>query len=63
MIERQLDKALTKLMSEVREGLRHGFFEYHVRCEIVNGHKRQLVLEAGKKYKFTILEEELNEQP
>jgi len=35
MTERQLEKALAKLESEVREGLRHGFFDYRVRCEIV----------------------------
>lgn len=55
----QLDKAMAKLISELREGLRHGFFDYRLRCETVNGRKRQLVLEAGKKYKFTISEEEI----
>ncbi len=59
----QLDKAMVKLMSEVREGLRHGFFDYRLRCEIVNGRKRQLVVEAGKKYKFTIPEEEIEQKP
>ncbi len=57
----QLDKAIAKVISELREGLKHGFFEYRLRGEIINGHKRQLVVEAGKKYKFTILEEELKQ--
>jgi len=56
----QLDKALKKMAAEVREGLRHGFFEYHLRCEIAKGRKRELILEAGKKYKFTIPEEEVD---
>jgi hypothetical protein len=40
-------------------GLRHGFFECSVACEIVSGSKRQLVIRAGKSHKFTIPEEEL----
>jgi hypothetical protein len=56
----QLEKAIAKVVSELREGLRHGFFDYRLRGEIVNGRKRQVVLEAGKKYKFTIPEEELD---
>ena len=59
----QLDKAIAKVISELYEGLRHGFFEYRLHGEIVNGRKRQLVVEAGKKYKFTILEEELKRPP
>lgn len=56
----QLDKAITKLLSELRTGLKHGFFEYRLRCETVNGRRRELILEAGKKYKFTIPEEEVD---
>jgi hypothetical protein len=58
----QFEKFLTKLMAEVREGIRHGFFDYRLRGEVVNGRKRQLILEAGKKYKFTIPQEELDQQ-
>ena len=58
----QLEKAIAKVTSELREGLKHGFFDYRLRGEIVSGRKRQLVLEAGKKYKFTILEEELDQR-
>lgn len=46
-------------MSELRAGLRHGFFEYRLRGEIVAGRKRQLTLEAGQSYKFTIAESAL----
>ena len=41
------------------DGLKHGFFDFSVVCEIGNGGKRQLVLCAGKSYMFTILEDEL----
>jgi hypothetical protein len=58
----QFEKFLAKLMAEVREGIRHGFFDYRLRGEVVNGRKRQLILEAGKKYKFTIPQEELDQQ-
>ena len=56
----QLERALMKVTAELREGLKHGFFEYRVRCEIAKGRRRELVLEAGKKYKFIIPEEEVS---
>ena len=59
----QLEKAIAKVTSELREGLKHGFFDYRLRGEIVSGRKRQLVFEAGKKYKFTISEEEVGQNP
>jgi hypothetical protein len=55
----QLEHAVQKVLEELHEGLRHGFFEYRLVGEIVGGRKRQLILEAGKKYKFTIPAEEL----
>ena len=41
------------------DGIRHGFFELGVTCEIVHGRKRRLVIKAGKSHQFTIAEEEL----
>jgi hypothetical protein len=38
----------------VVDGLRHGFFDYSIACEIVSGGKRQIVIRAGKSHKFTI---------
>jgi hypothetical protein len=55
----ELENALTKVEAAIREGLKHGFFEYRVRCETRSGRKRELILEAGKSYKFTIPEEEV----
>jgi hypothetical protein len=55
----QVREALDRLEGLVVEGLRHGFFDYSIACEIANGGKRHLVIRAGKSHKFTIPEEEL----
>ena len=41
------------------EGLRHGFFECVIACEIGRCGKRQLVIRAGKSHKFIIPEDEV----
>ena len=55
----QVSEALDRLEGLVVEGLKHGFFEYSIACEIANGGKRQLVIRAGKSHKFTIPEDEV----
>ena len=55
----QLDHALKLLVSVVKDGLEHGFFDYAVSGEIVNGRKRRLTIKAGKSHQFTIPEEEI----
>ena len=52
-------EALAHLQQVVIDGLRHGFFECSVVCEIVSSGKRQLVIRAGKSHKFFIPEDEL----
>ncbi len=54
-----LEQAMDRLSQEVRDGLRHGFFELTVSCEIVKGRKRGLTIKAGKNHRFTIPEEEV----
>lgn len=54
-----LAQAMDCLSREVRDGLRHGFFELTVACEIVKGGKRGLTIKAGKNHRFTIPEEEI----
>jgi len=55
----QVTEALAHIEKVVVDGLRHGFFECSIACEIRSGGKRQLVIRAGKSHKFTIPEEEL----
>ena len=55
----QVREALDRLRSLVVDGLKHGFFDYSITCEIGNGGRRQLVIRAGKSHKFTIPEDEL----
>ena len=55
----QVAEALAHLEKIVVDGLRHGFFDCNVACEIASGGKRQLVIRAGKSHKFTIPEDEL----
>jgi hypothetical protein len=55
----QFVEAFAHLEKVVIDGLRHGFFECAIACEIGNGGKRQLVIRAGKSNKFIISENEL----
>jgi hypothetical protein len=55
----QTAKALAHLEEIVADGLQHGFFSCSVECEIGSGGRRNLVIRAGKSYKFTIGEDEL----
>jgi len=55
----QVREALNRLEVLVVDGLKHGFFEYSVACEVGNGGKRHLVIRAGKSHKFTIPAEEV----
>ena len=54
-----LELALARLREIVLDGLRHGFFDCAVTCEVVNGKKRRLVIKAGKSHRFVIPEDEL----
>jgi hypothetical protein len=55
----QLREALDRLEGLIVDGLKHGFFEYSIACEVASGGKRQLVIRAGKSHKFTIPEDEV----
>lgn len=54
-----LAQAINKLVEEILDGLRHGFFEYSVTCEVVKDGKRRLTIKAGKSHQFIIPEEDL----
>jgi hypothetical protein len=55
----ECQRALKKLEQVVLEGLRHGYFEYSVACEVQKG-KRRLVIKAGVSHQFYISQEELD---
>ena len=55
----QLGEALNRLRGLVVDGLKHGFFDYSISCEVGNKGRRKLVIRAGKSHKFTIPEDDL----
>ena len=55
----QIREALDRLEGLVLDGLKHGFFDYSITCEIGKGGKRHLVIGAGKSHKFTIPADEV----
>lgn len=55
----QIREALDRLEELIVEGLKHGFFEYTVACQVVTGGKRKLVIPAGKSHQFTIPKSEV----
>ena len=55
----ELARALDHVRDQLLDGLRHGFFEFSITCEIVKDRKRRLIVKAGKSEQFTITAEEL----
>ena len=53
-----VDRALRHVLAEIREGLRHGHFEYVLTCDVIGHGRRRLVLRAGKSYQFVLPDEE-----
>jgi hypothetical protein len=49
-----LDIALQRVLAEIHAGLRHGYFEYTLACEVIGRGQRRLLLRAGKHYQFVI---------
>jgi hypothetical protein len=48
------DRALQRIVAEIVDGLRHGYFEFRVTCEVIGSGRRRVVLHAGKTYQFVI---------
>jgi hypothetical protein len=55
----QIREALDRLEGLIVDGLKHGFFDYSIACEVTSGGKRKFVIRAGKSHKFTIPEDEV----
>ena len=49
-----LEGAVGRLLAEIHEGLRHGYFGSTLTCEVIGGGRRRLVFCAGKTYQFVI---------
>lgn len=57
-----LTQALDHVRDQLVDGLRHGFFEFTITCEVVKDRKRRLVVKTGKSEQFTIPASELESQ-
>jgi hypothetical protein len=48
------NRALARVLAEIDDGLRHGYFEYTLTCEVIGHARRRLTLHAGKNHQFVI---------
>jgi hypothetical protein len=55
----QIQELLDHIEEMVIEGLKHGFFDYSITCEVSSGGKRHLVIRGGQSHKFTIPEAQI----
>ncbi len=54
-----LEEVLDKIRGEILSGVKHGFFDYQITCEIAKDKKRKLTLKTGKSYQFYISDHEV----
>ena len=54
-----LNRALDHVRAQLIDGLRHGFFQFTITCELVKDRKRRLVVTTGKSEQFTIPADEV----
>jgi hypothetical protein len=52
---------LRHLRAIVLDGVRHGFFDYSVTGEILNGGKRGITIKAGKSHRYIFPEDDLKQ--
>jgi hypothetical protein len=53
-----IDRAVSRVLAEIHDGLRHGFFEFTLTCEVVGQERRRLTLRAGKSHQFVLSKDE-----
>lgn len=53
-----LDRALRRVLAEIQDGLRHGFFDFSLTCEVIGQERRRMTLRAGKSHQFVIPKED-----
>lgn len=56
---RDLPKLLEFVARELEDGLRHGFFQLTVDCELTKNRKRQVTVAMAHTHRFVIAEDEL----
>ena len=61
--ENVLNRALDHVRDQLVDGLRHGFCEFTITCELVKDRKRRLVVTTGKSAQFTIPADEVEREP
>jgi hypothetical protein len=49
-----LDQAVARVLNELHTGLKHGYFEFTLTCEVIGNGRRRLQVHAGKNYQFVI---------
>ena len=53
-----IDRAMSRILAEIHDGLRHGFFEFTLTCEVVGQERRRLTLRSGKSHQFVLSKDE-----
>ena len=48
------DRALRRIEAEIVDGLRHGYFDFRLTCEVIGQGRRRLLLRVGKTHQFVI---------
>lgn len=61
--EPEIKRALRLLLALFRDGLRHGFFELSLRCELGKEKRRELTISSGKSHRFVISAKEVEREP
>jgi hypothetical protein len=54
-------EAMAKVTEIILDGLRHGFFEMSVSCDIEGGRRRVLTVKSGKSYRYNIPFDQISE--
>ena len=54
-------EAMARVTEIILDGLRHGFFEMSVSCDIEGGKRRVLTVKSGKSYRYNISFDQISE--
>lgn len=54
-----LEIVLDKIRTEILSGVKHGFFDYQITCEVTKDKKRKVTVKTGKSYQFYIPDNEV----